>query len=206
MIVNEEFAKAGVPTGGPNDGFGIGMIGPTLIVGHRGPEAPLPAPHPLRRGPLVPGLLRARRRLATWPTLGTRAVLDGDEWVINGQKIWTSDGHTANWIFVLCRTDPDAPKHQGITFLLVPDGPARHRGPADRQHRRRRHEFNEVFFTDARTAKENVVGEVDDGWAVTNTLLGFERGAAPTAVASPSGRSSTGCSRSPASGAAPATR
>jgi alkylation response protein AidB-like acyl-CoA dehydrogenase len=107
--------------------------------------------------------------------LGTRAVLDGDEWVLNGQKVWTSSGHTANWIFVLCRTAPEAPKHKGISFLLVPmDQPGVEVRPIININRR--HDFNEVFFSDARTAKENVVGDVNDGWRVANTLLGFERG------------------------------
>jgi alkylation response protein AidB-like acyl-CoA dehydrogenase len=104
-------------------------------------------------------------------------MLDGDEWVINGQKIWTSAGHVANWIFVLCRTDPDAPKHKGITFLLCPmDQPGIEVRPI--RMITGDSEFNEVFFTDARCAKENVVGEVNGGWAVAMTLLGYERGEA----------------------------
>ena len=107
--------------------------------------------------------------------LGTRAVLDGDEWVVNGQKVWTSSGHTANWIFVLCRTTPDAPKHKGISFLLVPMD---QEGVDCRPiiNISNRHDFNEVFFSDAKTPKDHVVGDVNDGWRVANVLLGFERG------------------------------
>jgi hypothetical protein len=108
-------------------------------------------------------------------------VLDGDEWVINGQKIWTSAAQTANWIFVLTRTDPDQPKHKGITFLLVP---MRQPGVEVRPIKMMTggSEFNETFFTDARTAKENVVGQVNGGWAVAMTLLGYERGEAAAAA------------------------
>ncbi len=104
-------------------------------------------------------------------------MLDGDEWVIDGQKIWTSAGHMANWIFVLARTNPDAPKHKGISFLLVPmDQPGVEVRPirmitGDA-------EFNEVFFTGARCPAANVVGEVNAGWGVAMTLLGYERGEA----------------------------
>jgi hypothetical protein len=102
-------------------------------------------------------------------------VLDGDEWVINGQKIWTSAGHLANWIFVLCRTDPEAPKHKGISFLLCPmDQPGVEVRPIKMISGES--EFNEVFFTDARCPKDNVVGGVNNGWAVAMTLLGYERG------------------------------
>jgi alkylation response protein AidB-like acyl-CoA dehydrogenase len=95
--------------------------------------------------------------------------------VINGQKIWTSGGHQANWIFVLCRTRPDAPKHKGISFLMCPmDQPGVEVRPLI--NAARHHDFNEVFFTDARTPAANVVGGVDNGWAVANTLLAFERG------------------------------
>jgi alkylation response protein AidB-like acyl-CoA dehydrogenase len=106
--------------------------------------------------------------------LRTRAVLDGDEWVINGSKIWTSCGHLANWIYVLCRTDPDAAKHRGISLLLVPMEQA---GVEVRPIKNIVGEsmFNEVFFEDARTPKGNVVGEVNAGWTVAMTLLGFER-------------------------------
>jgi alkylation response protein AidB-like acyl-CoA dehydrogenase len=108
-------------------------------------------------------------------------VLDGDEWVINGQKIWTSAGHLANWIFVLTRTDPEAPKHKGITFLLVPmDQPGVEVRPI--RMITGDSEFNEVFFTDARTPKENVLGDVGEGWRVAMTLLGFERGEAASVL------------------------
>jgi alkylation response protein AidB-like acyl-CoA dehydrogenase len=109
--------------------------------------------------------------------LGCRAVLDGDQWVINGQKIWTSAGHLADHIFLLTRTDPDAPKHKGITFLLVD---MRQPGVEVRPIKMitGESEFNEVFFTDAVCPKENVVGGVNNGWGVAMTLLGFERGEA----------------------------
>jgi alkylation response protein AidB-like acyl-CoA dehydrogenase len=181
VIVNEEFTKAGVPTGGPNDGFGIGMVGPTIMVW--GTEE--------QKRHFIPRILSGED---VWcqgysepdagsdlANLGCRAMLDGDEWVINGQKIWTSNAQTANWIFVLCRTRPESPKHAGISFLLCPmDQPGIEIRPIINIVRR--HEFNEVFFTDARTAKENVVGEVDNGWAVANTLLGFERGGRSTSL------------------------
>ena len=108
--------------------------------------------------------------------LGCRAVLDGDEWVINGQKIWTTAGHLANHIFVLARTAPDEVKHRGITFLLVD---MQQPGVEVRPIRMMsgESEFCEVFFTDARCPKGNVVGEVHGGWMVAMTLLGNERGA-----------------------------
>jgi alkylation response protein AidB-like acyl-CoA dehydrogenase len=107
--------------------------------------------------------------------LSTRAVRMGDEWVIHGQKVWTTFGHHADWIYLLCRTNPDAPRHKGISMLLVP------MHQAGVEVRRIRNiaggsEFCEVFFDGARTDGELVVGEVDDGWRVAMATLGFERG------------------------------
>ena len=112
-------------------------------------------------------------------SLKTTAVLDGDEWVINGQKVWTTQGHHADYCFLLTRTDPDAPKHKGISYLLVPmrqpgvevRGIVQPDGTA---------EFCEVFFTDARCPKDNVVGGVNNGWKVANSTLAFERGMSAT--------------------------
>ncbi|HZQ29048.1 MAG TPA: acyl-CoA dehydrogenase [Acidimicrobiales bacterium] len=177
VIIAEEFAKAGVPQGGPNDVFGIQMVGNTII--QWGTEE--------QKRHYLPRILSGED---TWcqgysepnagsdlANLGCRAELDGDEWVINGQKIWTSAGHLADWIFVLTRTDPTAGKHRGITFLLVPmTQPGVEVRPIKMISGDS--EFNEVFFTDARTPKENVIGEVNGGWAVAMTLLGFERGEA----------------------------
>jgi alkylation response protein AidB-like acyl-CoA dehydrogenase len=112
-------------------------------------------------------------------SLKTRAELDGDEWVINGQKVWTTQAQDADYIFLLCRTDPDAPQHKGISYLLVPmrqegievrpiaqvDGSA---------------EFNEVFFSNARCPRDAVVGGVNNGWQIAMTTLGFERGTSAT--------------------------
>jgi hypothetical protein len=177
VVVAEEFYRAGVPTGGPNDDFSIQMVGNTIL--HWGTEEQkrfflpraLSGEHVWCQGYSEPG---AGSDLAN---LGTRAMLDGDEWVINGQKIWTSMAHVANWIFVLARTDPDATKHKGITFLLVPmDQPGIEVRPIKMMTGWS--EFNETFFTGARTAKENVVGAVNAGWSVAMTLLGYERGEA----------------------------
>ncbi|WP_131744885.1 acyl-CoA dehydrogenase family protein [Frankia sp. Cppng1_Ct_nod] len=107
--------------------------------------------------------------------LRTHAELDGDEWVINGQKIWTTFGGYADWLYVLCRTDPDAPKHRGISMLLVP----RHQPGVEVRSIRNMAggtEFAEVFLSDARTAKDLVVGEVNGGWRVVMGTLGNERG------------------------------
>ena len=174
-VLAEELTKAGVPAGNDNDIFSIGMLGHTLI--EAGTEE--------QKKEYLPKILSGEH---VWcqgysepnsgsdlASLGTRAVRDGDEWVINGQKIWTSQGHNANWIFVLCRTEPDNPKHKGISFLLCPlDQPGIEVRPLI--NAARHHDFNEVFFTDARTHVDNVVGGVNNGWAVANTLLAYERG------------------------------
>jgi alkylation response protein AidB-like acyl-CoA dehydrogenase len=174
-VLAEEFARAGAPTGGDNDLFSMTLLGHTVL--HWGTEE--------QKKHFLPRIISGEH---VWcqgysepnsgsdlASLATRAVRDGDEWVINGQKIWTSGGHQANWIFVLCRTDPDAPKHKGISFLMCPmDQPGVEVRPLI--NAARHHDFNEVFFTDARTPAANVVGGVDNGWAVANTLLAFERG------------------------------
>ncbi len=181
VILVEEFSRAGVPTMGDNDTFGIQMVGNTLL--HWGTEE--------QKRHFLPRILSGEDRWcqgysepgsgSDLGSLGTRAVLDGDEWVINGQKIWTSAAQSANWIFVLTRTDPDQPKHRGISFLLVPmDQPGVEVRPIKMMTGSS--EFNETFFTDARTAKGNIVGEVNGGWAVAMTLLGFERGEAAAAA------------------------
>ena len=177
VIIAEEFARAGVPTGGPNDVFGIQMLGNTLLL--RGTDE--------QKAHHLPRILSGAD---TWcqgysepnagsdlGNIGLRAVLDGDQWVLNGQKIWTSAGHLADHIFTLARTDPDAPKHKGISFLLVD---MRQPGVEVRPIKMisGESEFNEVFYTDAVAPKDDVVGGVNNGWAVAMTLLGFERGEA----------------------------
>ena len=108
-------------------------------------------------------------------SLTTKAELDGDEWVINGQKIWTSSAHIADWIFCLVRTEPDAPKHQGISFLLFRmDTPGIEIRPLVDMTLNAN--FNEVFFTDVRVPKEQIVGKRGQGWMVANAILGHERG------------------------------
>jgi alkylation response protein AidB-like acyl-CoA dehydrogenase len=177
VILAEEFARAGVPTGGPNDGFSIQMLGNTLLMWGTDEQ----------KHHFLPRLLAGDD---TWcqgysepdagsdlGNVGLRAELDGDEWVLNGQKIWTSAGHLADHIFTLARTDPDAPKHKGISFLLVPmDQPGVEVRPIEMLSGDS--EFNEIFYTDARCPRENVVGGVNNGWAVAMSLLGFERGEA----------------------------
>ncbi|HMQ25414.1 MAG TPA: acyl-CoA dehydrogenase family protein, partial [Acidimicrobiales bacterium] len=112
-------------------------------------------------------------------SLKTTAVLDGDEWVINGQKVWTTQAGFADYIFLLARTDPEAPKHAGISYLLVPmKQPGVEARPIHQIDGSA--EFYEVFFDNARCPVENVVGGVNNGWKVAMTPLGFERGTSAT--------------------------
>jgi alkylation response protein AidB-like acyl-CoA dehydrogenase len=177
VVLNEEFARAGAPLRA--DFFGDTLVGPTIL--QWGSEE--------QKKEFLPKILSGQ---ISWcqgfsePDAGsdlaglkTRAELDGDEWVVNGQKIWTTQAQYADYIFLLARTDPQAPKHAGISYLLVPmkqegievrpivqpDGSA---------------EFNEVFFSNARSPKDNVVGGLNNGWKVAMTTLGFERGSSAT--------------------------
>ncbi|PBA07543.1 acyl-CoA dehydrogenase family protein [Mycobacterium avium] len=109
-------------------------------------------------------------------SLRTRAVLDGDHFVVNGQKVWTSGAHDADVLLTLVRTDPDAPKHKGISALVIPtDTPGLVRRPFPSICSIDDKDFNEVFFTDVRVPAENLVGELNQGWLVANGSLGHER-------------------------------
>ena len=109
-------------------------------------------------------------------SLRTRAVLDGDHFVVNGQKVWTSGAHDADVLLTFVRTDPDAPKHKGISVLLIPtDTPGVVRRPFALACDREDVDFNEVFFTDVRVPAENLVGPLNQGWRVANGSLGHER-------------------------------
>lgn len=110
-------------------------------------------------------------------SLTTRAELDGDEWVVTGQKVWTTFGAHADWLYVLCRTDPDSTRHHGISMLLVPaDQPGVDIRPI--RNIAGGTEFAEMFFDGARTAVDNVVGEPGQGWSVVMGTLGNERAGA----------------------------
>ena len=105
----------------------------------------------------------------------TRARLDGDEWVIDGQKVWTSWAEWADWCFVVTRSDPDSKRHAGLTYLLVP---MKQKGVTIRPIRQITGdaEFSEVFYDGARTARENLLGQPGDGWRVAMATLALERG------------------------------
>ena len=177
VILAEEFYKAGVPVGSDNDVFGIQMVGNTILQWGTDEQKAHFLPRIISGEDLWCQGYSEPNAGSDLGNLGCRAELDGDEWVINGQKIWTSAGHLADWIFVLARTDADVVKHKGISFLLVPmTQPGVEVRPIEMITGDS--EFNEVFFTDARCPKENVVGGVNNGWAVAMTLLSYERGEA----------------------------
>jgi len=109
-------------------------------------------------------------------SLRTRAVLDGEDFVVNGQKVWTSGAHDADFLLTFVRTDPDAPKHKGISVLVIPtDLPGVVRRPFPSICGVDDLDFNEVFFTDVRVPAENLVGPLNGGWGVANGSLGHER-------------------------------
>ncbi len=172
FILNQELARAGAPHVG---GSGVSLLGPTLILHGTGEQRARYLP-PILAGEVTwaqgysePG---AGSDLAS---LQTRAVRDGDDFILNGQKIWTSGAHTADSIFALVRTDPEAPKHRGISFLLIEDIKTPGITVRPLVDMGGRHYFNEVFFEDVRVPASNLVGELNRGWYVGMTLLDFER-------------------------------
>src|SRR5690606_5864340 len=168
---NQEMAEAAAPMPG---GMGVSMLGPTLIVHGTDEQKAEHLPKVLSgevawaQGYSEPG---AGSDLAS---LQTRAVRDGDDYIVNGQKIWTSGGHNADWLFALVRTDPEAPKHRGISFLMMDiKSPGLTLRPLINMGWK--HHFNETFFEDVRVPVKNRIGEENRGWYVGMTLLDFER-------------------------------
>jgi alkylation response protein AidB-like acyl-CoA dehydrogenase len=178
FIFNGELAEARAPR---PFGIAVGFAGPTLIV--HGTEE--------QKKKHLPGILSGEE---VWcqgysepgagsdlAALQARAVRDGDDFVVNGQKIWTSGAHVSKWMILLARTDPDAPKHRGITYFIVDmKSPGITVRPlinaADS------HEFNEVFFEDVRVPAANIIGEENRGWYLAQTTLSFERSNIGSAV------------------------
>ena len=177
VVLAEEFNRAGAPMRG--DFFGDTLVGPTIL--QWGSEE--------QKNEFIPKILRGE---IAWcqgfsepdsgsdlASLRCTATLDGDEWIINGQKIWTTQGFQADYAFLLCRTDPDAPRHKAISYLLCPMNQ-----PGVEVRRIKQidggAEFCEVFFSNARCPRDNVVGAVNEGWKVAMATLGFERGTSAT--------------------------
>ncbi len=178
FIMNEEFAQNRVP---PVGGMGVSMIGPTLIV-HGNEEQKKE-----HLGRILSGEVQWCQGFSEpgsgsdLASLQTRAVRDGDDFVINGQKIWTSGAQYAHWMFMMARTDPDAPKHKGISyFMLDMKSPGVTVRPLT--NLANQDMFNEVFFEDVRVPAKNLVGELNRGWYIGTTTLDFERSSIGSAV------------------------
>jgi len=172
MIWNQELSKFDAAPG--VFAQGIGMAGPTIIA-HGSPEQKQRFLGPMLRGDeLWCQLFSEPGAGSDLAALSTRAVRDGEEFVVNGQKVWTSSAHYSDWGILLARTDVDVPKHQGITFFLVDMRTPGIEVRPLRQITGIAH-FNEVFFTDVRIPVANVVGDVNRGWGVTMTTLTSER-------------------------------
>ena len=176
FILKQEFARAEAPD------IGGHLIGSTLLV-HGTDEQKQRFLAPTLKGEML--WAQGFSEPGAGSDLGSlqcRAVRDGDEYVINGQKLWTSAGHKANWIFGLFRTDPDAPKHRGITFMMLD---ARTPGVSVRPiiSMGFEHATNETFYEDVRVPANQVVGDVNRGWYVGMTLLDYERSGINRAVA-----------------------
>lgn len=175
LVYLEEMAKAGVPrTTNPQ---GLGIVAPSIL--DYGSEAQIrDYAVPLLRGETTACLGMSEPGAGSdLAALSTRAVLDGDRFVINGQKVWTSGANYAELCFLFCRTDPAAPKHKGISIVLVDmSTPGITVRPLPEIIGPERPDLNEVFFSDVVVPRDNLVGTMNDGWAMANGSLAHERG------------------------------
>ena len=173
-VMNEEFARVGVPR--VTRGMGEWLVGPSIIVWGTDEQKAHFLPRIIDGTDVYCQGFSEPDAGSDLAGLKTRGVVDGDEVVITGQKVWTSGAQAANMMFCLCRTDPDAPKHKGISYVLTPMSPGNGfelrpiRQPTGSSH------FTETFITEARAPLFNVIGGLNNGWRVTMTTLGNERG------------------------------
>ncbi|CAN5524396.1 acyl-CoA dehydrogenase family protein [soil metagenome] len=172
IVIDEELRRAGVKR--PSNPIGIGWAGPTLL--HAGTES--------QQARWLPGILSAEDiwcQLFSEPGAGsdlasltTRATRDGDEWVIDGQKVWTSLAHRSRWGILIARTNPEVPKQQGISYFVCPmDAPGIEIRPLVEMTGAQI--FNEVFLDGVRLPADHLIGEVDRGWTLAKVTLGNER-------------------------------
>jgi alkylation response protein AidB-like acyl-CoA dehydrogenase len=177
-VMNEEFARAGVPR--VTRGMGEWLVGPSIIVWGTDEQKAYFLPR------IIDGTDRYCQGFSEpdagsdLASLKTRGVVDGEEVLITGQKVWTSGAQAANMMFCLCRTDPDAPKHKGISYVLTPmfrpDGSSNGFDLKPIKQMTGQAHFTETFITEARAPVFNVIGGLHNGWRVTMTTLGNERG------------------------------
>lgn len=172
LIIDDELARTHVRR--PTNPIGIGWAGPTIL------HAGTPAHKSRYLLPLLSGeeywcqLFSEPGSGSDLASLTTRAIRDGDEWVVNGQKVWTSGAQHAQFGILIARTDPDVSKHKGITYFICPmNSPGIEVRPI--REMTGGQTFNEVFFTDVRIPHANVVGDVNDGWRLAKVTLGNER-------------------------------
>jgi alkylation response protein AidB-like acyl-CoA dehydrogenase len=171
LLIDEELARAGVNRG--MGGIALGWAGPTIL--HAGSDEQKDRYlWPILEGEIWCQLFSEPDAGSDLARLGTRAIRDGDTYVVNGSKIWTSGAHWARFGILLARTDPDQPKHQGVSYFICPmDLPGITIRPLIEMTGE--HLFNEVFFDEVRIPAENLVGEEHRGWALAKVTLGNER-------------------------------
>ncbi|HUF54253.1 MAG TPA: acyl-CoA dehydrogenase family protein [Dehalococcoidia bacterium] len=181
FVYNMETARMRAPSPIFIGGLGVAVLGPTILV--YGDDE--------QKQEYIPGILSGEDMWcqgfsepesgSDLASLKTRAVRDGDDYVINGQKIWTTLAHMSKYMLCLCRTDPDAPKHKGISYFVIPmDAPGVTVRPLINMAGG--HEFNEVFFEDVRIPAKNLLGEENRGWYMAVTTLDIERSNIGSAV------------------------
>ena len=174
-VVDAEFAAAGAPTNDPErNGIGLGMAAPTILAYGSDEQKQRWLRKLWTAEEVWCQLFSEPGAGSDLAALATRAVKDGDEWVVNGQKVWTSQAHKARRALLVTRTDPDVPKHQGMTYfsldMTAPGVEVRPLRQATGEA-----EFNEVFLTDVRIPDADRIGQVGEGWKVANATLMSER-------------------------------